>query len=129
MDNWIWNQLNCSNQVLSRNLLHDSHTMPHAVYIFISTSYEYTMNSGKFDSTQAWEITSSFFKIIFSEIGYAKVHARDIIIIDAPWSSGAGILFATLHAYSIMSEFECLSIKDHPSISSDMVKFVYYSIP
>ena len=97
MDNWIWNQLNCSNQVLSRNLLHDSHTMPHAVYIFISTSYEYTMNSGKFDSTQAWEITSSFFKIIFSEIGYAKVHARDIIIIDAPWSSGAGILFDTLN--------------------------------
>ena len=36
-------------------------------------------------------------------------------------------LFATLKAHVIMQEFSRLDIKDHPSISSEMVKFVCYS--
>ena len=53
----------------------------------------------------------------------------DSINIDTPWSSGAGILFAKFHAHYVMIEFMSMSIKYHPNISSEMVKFVCYSVP
>ena len=96
-DNWIRTQLTVPAQVLACDLLNDSHTMSHDLYIFISTPYEYTMHSGKSDSNQAWKLTSSYAKQIFTEIGHSRVSARDDINTNAPWSSGANILFATLH--------------------------------
>ena len=79
--------------------------MAHTLYTSISTSYENTTHFGKFDSTQAWNITSSFVKQIFSEIGYARVSASYIIKTDAPWSSVAGVIFATLKSHSVMIKF------------------------
>ena len=58
LDNWMRTQLTGLDQVLAHNLLHDSHTVSHASYTFIRNSYEDTMHSGKFDSTQAWKLTS-----------------------------------------------------------------------
>ena len=85
MDNWIRTQLTGSAQVLARNLHHDFHTQSYALYTFIGTSYEDTMHSGKFDSTQYCKLTSSFIKQIFTKVGYARFSAMDGINIDAPW--------------------------------------------
>ena len=70
-----------------------------------------------------------FFKKIFTEIGYARVSARDAINLDSPWLSGSGILFATINAHSFMIKFMFFSIKYLPSISLRMVKFVCYRVP
>ena len=129
MNNWIRTQLTVIAQVITRNLLHYFHTMSYDLYNFIRASYEDTMHSGKFDSNPAWKLTISFLRKIFTEVGYNRVSARDTIKIDSPWTSGSGILFSNIHAYSIMSKFMHLSIKYHPIISSDMVKFVCYSHP
>ena len=103
--------------------------MSDALYTFISTSFEDTMHSGKFDQKQAWTLTCSFVKRIFQEIGYERVVARDGINVDNQWSTAAKFIYATLKAHSVMADFMRLSIKDHPSISSEMVKFVCYSQP
>ena len=66
LENWIQAQLNGTAQVIAHNLLHDLRKMSHVLYTFIITSYEDTIHSGKFNSTQAWEITSSFSKQIFT---------------------------------------------------------------
>ena len=58
-----------------------------------------------------------------------RVVARDGINTRNPWASSASFLFATLKAHVVMQEFMRLNIKDHPSISSEMVKFVCYSQP
>ena len=129
LENWIQAQLNGTAQVIAHNLLHDLRKMSHVLYTFIITSYEDTIHSGKFNSTQAWEITSSFSKQIFTEIGYAGVSASDVKIIGALWSSGSGIVFPTIHAHSVMSVFMCFSIKYYPSICLEMVKFLFYSMP
>ena len=129
LGNCIWNQLTGSAQLLVCDILNDSHTMSHTLHTFISTSYEDTMHSGKFDSTQACKLTSSFVKKIFTEIGYAKVCARDSINVDVPWSSGSGIIFDNICDHSVMIEFIHFPIKDHPSIYSEMVNFVCYSVP
>lgn len=60
----------------------DSFSMSDALYTFISTSYQDTMYSGRFDSDQAWTLTCSFVKRIFQEIALERVIARDGIDID-----------------------------------------------
>jgi hypothetical protein len=87
------------------------------------------MHTQKYDSCQAWSLTSSFVKRIFTELGYVQVTACDGVNVDDPWTTAATFLFATLKAHDIMQDFMHLSIKDHPSISSEMVKFVCYSQP
>ena len=129
MDNWIRIRLTGSAQVLAHDLLHDYHTISHALYNFIINSYEDTMHSIKLSSNRAWKLTSLFVKGIFTGIGYARVSARYAIKINTPWSMGNSILFATLHVHFIIIKFMCLFVKYHPSISLDMVKFVCYSVP
>lgn len=129
LDGCIRSQLAGPAQVLAKDLLMDSYSMSEALYTFISTSYEDTMHSGKFDSTQAWKLTCSFVKRIFQEIAIERVIARDGIDVGDPWATAARFLFATLKAHKVMDEFMKLSIKDHPSVSSEMVKFVCYSQP
>ena len=87
------------------------------------------MHSGRFDESQAWTLTCSFVKRIFQEIAHERVIARDGMDMGDQWGTSAKFLFATLKAHSVMGEFMCVSIKDHPSISSEMVKFVCYSQP
>ena len=67
--------------------------------------------------------------VFFAEIGDVRVLARDGVHVNDPWMTGAKFLFATLKAHEVMQEFMRLDIKDHPSISSEMVKFICYSQP
>ena len=129
LDGCIRSQLAGPAQILAKDMLMDSFAMSDALYNFIISSYEDTMNAGKFDNKQAWTLTCSFVKRIFQELSYERVMARDGIHVDEPWSTSANFLFATMKAHRVMSEFMKLSIKDHPSISSEMVKFVCYSQP
>jgi hypothetical protein len=129
IDNMIRTQLSGPAQVLAKDLLNDSLSMSEAMFVFISNSYDDTMYSNRFDTHQAWTMTCKFVKRIFSELADVRVLARDGITIDDPWSTSAKFLFATLKAHVIMGDFMRLSIKDHPSISSEMVKFVCYSQP
>ena len=129
LDGIIRSQLSGPAQILAKDLLMDSVSMSESLYTFISTSYEDTMHSGRFDTQQAWTLTSCFVKRIFQELSYERVVARDGIQVGDHWSTAAKFIFATLRAHTVMSEFMKLSIKDHPSISSEMVKFVCYSQP
>ena len=129
LDGCIRAQLSGQAQLLAKDLLMDSYSMSDCLYTFISTSFEDTMHSGRFDQDQAWTLTCSFVKRIFQEISLERVIARDGIDVDDHWATSAKFLFATLKAHSVMSESMKLSIKDHPSISSEMVKFVCYSQP
>ena len=129
LDGMIRQQLDGDAQYLARDLLLDSMVMSEEMFNFISTSYEDTMHSGRFDTDQAWALTSKFVKRIFAEIGDVRVIARDGVYVNDPWTTAAKFLFATLKAHTVMQDFMRLNIKDHPSISSEMVKFICYSQP
>jgi hypothetical protein len=62
-------------------------------------------------------------------MGDVQITARAGIHINAPWDSAAKFLFATLRAHKVMHSFMRLDIKNHPSISSEMIKFICYSQP
>jgi hypothetical protein len=129
IDGMIRAQLDGVAQVLAKDLLTDSISMSEALFNFISTSYQDTFNSGRFDSDQAWQLTCKFVKRIFVELGDVRITARAGIHINDPWTSAAKFLFATLRAHEVMHSFMRLDIKNHPSISSEMVKFICYSQP
>ena len=129
IDGMIRAQLDKTAQYLAKELLIDAMAMSEELFNFISTSYEDTMHSGRFDTHQAWALTSKFVKRIFTEIGDARIIARDGVHVSDPWTTAAKFLFATLRAHEVMSGFMRLHIKDHPSISSEMVKFICYSQP
>ena len=107
-------QLDKTAQYLAKELLIDSMAMSEELFNFVSTSYKDTMHSGK---------------RIFTEIGDAQIIAHDGVHISDPWLTAAKFVLTTLHAHEIMSGFMCLHIKDHPSISSEMVTFICYSQP
>ena len=129
IDNMIRSRLDGEPQYLAKELLMDSLQMSQALYTFITTSFNDTNNTGRFDVEQSWEMTSKFVKRIFLELYDVRVTARDGIHTDEPWAAAAKFLFATLKAHEIMNEYMRLNIKDHPSISSEMVKFICYSQP
>ena len=129
IDGCIRSQLSGPAQLLAKDLLMDFFSMSDVLYTFISTSYEDTMQSGKFDGDQSWTLTCSFVKRIFQEIGFVRVVARDGIHVEDHWTTSAKFLFATLKTHNVMQKFMKLSIKDHPSIISEIVKFVCYSQP
>ena len=120
-------QLSDKAQFLAKDLLTESITMSEALFNFINTSYQDTYNSGRFDTTQAWQLTCKFVKRIFIELGDVRITARAGIYINEHWTSAAKLLFATLKAHEVMDSFMCQDIKNHPSISSKMVKFICYS--
>jgi hypothetical protein len=129
IDGMIRAQLDGVAQYLAKDLLTESIAMSEALFTFISTSYQDTFNSGRFDTKQAWQLTCKFVKRIFVELGDVRITARAGIHIDDPWTSAAKFLFATLRAHEVMHSFMRLDIKNHPSISSEMVKFICYSQP
>ena len=129
VDEMLRQQLDSDAQFLAKDLLMDSFNMSDELINFMSSSYQDTMYSGRFESQQAWALTSKFVKRIFTEIADARIIARDGVHISDPWTTAAKFLFATLKAHEVMHDFMRLNIKDHPSISSEMVKFVCYSQP
>ena len=129
IDGMIRAQLDGQPQLLAKDLLTDSISMSEALFNFISTLYQDTFNSGRFDTAQAWKLTCKFVKRIFVELGDVRITTRAGIHINDPWTSAAKFLFATLRAHEVMHSFMRLDIKNHPSISSEMVKFICYSQP
>jgi hypothetical protein len=129
IDGIIRSQLARAPQYLANDLLIESIAMSEELFNFISTSYQDTFNFRMFDTHQAWQLTCKFVKHIFNELGDVCITTRVGIHVDDPWTSGAKFLFDTLHAHKVMHLFMQLDIKNHPSISSEMVKFICCSQP
>ena len=129
IDGWIRSDLHGDAQILAFELLAASVYMAQELVQFISGVYHDLCTSGRFDDQQAWGLACKFVKRIFSEIGDERVVARDNIHCDDLWASTAKIIYGILKAHKVMKEFMRLNLRDHPSISSEMVKFVCYSQP
>ena len=129
IDRWIRSDLRGDAQILAFELLAASVFMAQELVQFISGVYHDLCTSGRFDDGQAWGLACKFVKRIFSEIGDERVVARDNIHCDNLWASTAKIIYGILRAHKVMKEFMRLNLRDHPSISSEMVKFVCYSQP
>ena len=129
IDGWIRSDLKGDAQMLAKELLTDSVSMALDLISYLSSSFQDIRNSGRYDDDQTWELVSKCTKRIFSELADARIVAKDGIRCGDPWYTASKCLYGTLKAHKIMHDFTRLEIKNHPSISSEMVKFVCFSQP
>ena len=129
IDGWIRSDLQSDAQMLAKELLTDSVSMALDLVSYLSSSFQDIRNSGRYDDDQTWELVSKCTKRIFSELADARIVAKDGIRCGDPWYTASKCLYGTLKAHKIMHDFTRLEIKNHPSISSEMVKFVCFSQP
>ena len=129
IDGWIRADLHGEAQSMAKELLNDSLSMANELVTYLSTSFQDTRDTQRFDDKQAWELTAKCVKRIFTELADVRIVARDGIRVGEEWETAARCLYATLKAHKVMREFMRLDIKNHPSISSEMVKFVCFSQP
>ena len=61
-------KLTGKSQLSENDRLMNYYSMSEAVYMFIITSYDSTMQSGKISPNQYWTLRSSFVKQIFTEL-------------------------------------------------------------
>jgi hypothetical protein len=83
IDGMIRAQLDGPAQLLAKDLLTESISMSEALFNFISTSYQDTFNSGRFDTDQAWQLTCKFVKRIihpYEQIIYVICTNNSLII-------------------------------------------------
>ena len=91
--------------------------MAESLTSFINTSYDDKIHSGRFESSQAWDLTRKFANQIFILLNNVMVKARDYMQAYGQWKADARFLFTTIKSHGVMAEFICISIKNHLVIS------------
>jgi hypothetical protein len=91
---------------------------------FIDITYESLHGgSANFSAAQAWSLTSQLVRHIFSDLhtarmGTTRTMGKDRVVICT------SLLWSAFKTHDAMTEFEDKNFEDHPSISSEYVKFL-----
>lgn len=111
-------------QALARHLLSDSLSFIESLSTFICDTYRRLDHSG-FGKTSSWELVSKLVHRIFAKDCHA-VRGRVAEHMDASEakSMAVGVLWATLATHQVMREYMEHGIENHPSISSEYVRFL-----
>jgi hypothetical protein len=87
------------------------------------TNRDLTERSG-FPLSDAWLLATEIVARIFKSLNSALSDVRDILAKSSPLRNTARVLYAMLRVHDVMDEYLALEIKNHPSISSEYVKFL-----
>ena len=111
-------------QALARHLLSDSLSFLESLSTFICDTYRRLDHSG-FGKVPSWELVSKLVHRIFAKDCHA-VRGRVAEHMDASEakSMAVGVLWATLATHQVMREYMEHGIENHPSISSEYVRFL-----
>jgi hypothetical protein len=90
---------------------------------FIDRMYESLHGASKFTAPQAWSLTSQLVRRIFGDLhtarmGTTRTMGKDRVVICTT------LLWSAFKTQDAMATFENANFEDHPSISSEYVKFL-----
>jgi hypothetical protein len=90
---------------------------------FIDRTYESLHGGSKFTAPQAWSLTTQLVRRIFSDLhtarmGTTRTMGKDRVVICTT------LLWSAFKTHDAMAAFENANFEDHPSISSEYVKFL-----
>jgi hypothetical protein len=109
---------------LAREMLSKSCKFTNKAFDYLSTlNRELTERSG-FPLPDAWLLATEIIARICKALNTSRSEVRDISIKSTPLRNTARILYAMLRVHDMMEEYMVLEIKNHPSISSEYVKFL-----
>ena len=109
---------------LAREMLSESMKFVTKLSAYMTdTCRDLTERSG-FLPEDAWLLTTQVVARVFKAMNTARSEIRSVTAKSSPTRNTAKVLFALLRVHDVMKEFLGQEIKNHPSISSEYVKFL-----
>ena len=111
-------------QALAREMLSYSISFIESLSTFMSSTYTRLENSG-FTKKSSWELVSKLVHRVFAKDCHS-VRSKVSEHLDASHkkSMGVGVLWGTLATHQVLREYMAHGIENHPSISSEYVRFL-----
>jgi hypothetical protein len=90
---------------------------------FIDTYYR-ELTKAKFGAPKAWHVTTRLAKRILDKVGTTRQSAQGGFEAGNAVKICQNIVWAVLKAHDVMAEYKRLSFKNHPSVATELVKFL-----
>ena len=111
-------------QSLARILLSDTITFVGALNRFISETYKRLEESG-FGKVDSWKLVSKLVHRLFAtNCHYKRGLVSEFLDAADAKTLSIGVLWGTLSTHQVMREYMSFGIENHPSISSEYVRFL-----
>jgi hypothetical protein len=108
---------------ISRLALTESMGWIEGFITFIDTYYR-ELTKAKFGSAKAWHVTTRLAKRVLDEVGTTRQSAQGGFEAGNAVKICQNIVWAVLKAHDVMAEYKRLSFKNHPSVATELVKFL-----
>jgi hypothetical protein len=90
---------------------------------FIDTYYR-ELTKAKFGAAKAWHVTTRLAKRVLDDVGTIRQSAQGGFEAGNAVKICQNIVWAVLKAHDVMAEYKRLSFKNHPSVATELVKFL-----
>jgi hypothetical protein len=90
---------------------------------FIDEYYR-DLTRAKFGSTKAWHVTTRLAKVILDEVGTPRYGVQGTFEVGNSTQICQQIFWAVLKSHDVMAAYKRLNFKNHPSIATELVKFL-----
>jgi phage shock protein A len=110
------------------------HTLAHAAltesvawiigFIQFVDEYYRELSKAKFGAGKAWHVTTRLAKRILDEVGTQRYGVQNAFQVGDSRQICQQILWAVLKSHDVMQEYKRLNFKNHPSIATELVKFL-----
>jgi hypothetical protein len=110
------------------------HTLAHAAltesaawiigFIQFIDEYYRELSKAKFGSAKAWHVTTRLAKRILDDVGTQRYGVQNAFHVGDSRQICQQIVWAVLKSHDTMTQYKRLNFKNHPSISTELVKFL-----
>jgi hypothetical protein len=99
--------------------------------LFVNKLFKYLSNTNRdltersgFPLVDGWLLATEIVARVCKALNTARSEVRDVSTKSTPLRNTASILYAMLRVHDVMEDYMVLEIKNHPSVSSEYVKFL-----
>jgi hypothetical protein len=93
-------------------------------FIQFIDEYYRELSKAKFGPTKGWHVTTRLAKRILDEIGTPRYGIQASFQVGDSTQICQQIFWSVLRSHDVMTEFKRLNFKNHPSIATELVKFL-----
>jgi hypothetical protein len=93
-------------------------------FIQFIDEYYRELSKAKFGPTKAWHVTTRLAKRILDEVGTPRYGVQGAFQVGDQTQICQQIFWAVLKSHDVMASYKRLNFKNHPSIATELVKFL-----
>jgi hypothetical protein len=95
-----------------------------AFVVWVDDNYQTMLLQSKFTASQAWSVTTQLIARIFGDMYLVRQGLEGGIDTGSPLSCCTTVLWSVLRTHDVMAEYLAKDFGNHPSISSELVRFL-----